>query len=279
MPRKILSLVILMVALALAGCTPPGRPLVLETSSKTTTYDDTIQMNNCGNKASSTQTKSRSFATSVSGTGTLKAGYDIVVEAGISATYGQYKNTTVTQELTAAPETNMEFVLRWSDDVRAGNVTFNGESTNYEVIIPVSVSQISSQNLPCPTPVAAIASATTTATASTDIAALVGDWVGTATNDQNGNHTTIQISIQPGCVLNAVCGTIQVPDIPCRGNLELTQINDGAFTFIEQDVTGGSPICTSGGKDLLQVLPDGTVSREFSPPGQSVITHAILRHP
>ena len=43
----------------------------------------------------------------------------------------------------------MEFVLRWSDDVRAGNVQVNGKSGTYEVRIPVSVEQVSSRDLGC----------------------------------------------------------------------------------------------------------------------------------
>jgi len=44
----------------------------------------------------------------------------------------------------------MEFVLRWSDDVRAGNVQMNGKSGTYEVRIPVSVEQVSGRDLGCP---------------------------------------------------------------------------------------------------------------------------------
>lgn len=131
----------------LYGCNP--QPIITELSNDTVTFDETIRINNCGNKANSTQTASRSFATKIEGTGSIKAGYEKIIEAGVSATYEQYRNTTKTQELTAAPDTNMEFVLRWSDDVRAGNATINGENTSYTIRIPVSVAQLSSKDLGC----------------------------------------------------------------------------------------------------------------------------------
>jgi len=146
---KFLLQIILIAILILSGCTP--KPLVTELNNNTTTYDETISINNCGNKAESTQTASRSFSTKVSGTGSIKAGYKIIFEGSVSSTYEQYKNITKTQSLTAAPETNMEFILRWSDDVHTGNVIVDGESANYTVNIPISVAQISSRDLGCDT--------------------------------------------------------------------------------------------------------------------------------
>ena len=139
--------IILAAILVLSGCSEP-KPLVTEISSETTSYDEVVYINNCGNKADSVQTASHSFSTELTGTGTGKLGY-AVVEGSVSATYGQYKNITKSQTLTAAPETNMEFILRWSEDIRAGNVIINGESANYTVRIPVSVAQVSSQDVGC----------------------------------------------------------------------------------------------------------------------------------
>lgn len=41
----------------------------------------------------------------------------------------------------------MEFVLRWSEEVHAGNVTANGSAGTYTVTIPIAVEQLSSQDL------------------------------------------------------------------------------------------------------------------------------------
>jgi len=147
MQHKLSRLTILIIVLLISACTPTSQ--VTELSNDTITYDETIYINNCGNKADSTQTASRSFSTKIAGTGTIKAGYDKIMEGGVSATYEQFRNIVKTQILTAAPETNMEFVLRWSDDVRTGNATINGESADYTVNIPISVAQISSRDLGC----------------------------------------------------------------------------------------------------------------------------------
>jgi hypothetical protein len=163
--------------LLMSACNP--NPQIAELSSATTTYDETININNCGNKAESAQTASRSFSTKISGTGTIKAGYDKIIEGSVSSTYEQFRNNTKTQTLTAAPDTNMEFVLRWSDDVRTGSATINGESANYTVNIPISVAQISSRDLGC--------------------ASLTGTWQGTDPSD--GSVTTITL-IQAGNVLS-----------------------------------------------------------------------------
>ena len=79
----------------------------------------------------------------------ISAGYQSFVQGSLSAKYSEYRNTSVSQRVVAPPGTNMEFVLRWSDDVRAGNVQVNGKSGTYEVRIPVSVEQISSRDLGC----------------------------------------------------------------------------------------------------------------------------------
>jgi hypothetical protein len=150
MQYKLSRQIILIIVLLISACNPA--PQVTQLSSDTIAYDEIIYINNCGNKAESTQTASRSFSTKVSGTGTIKAGYDKIIEGGVSATYEQFRNTTKTQTLTAAPQTNMEFILRWSDDVRTGNATINGESADYIVNIPISVAQTSSRDLGCAGP-------------------------------------------------------------------------------------------------------------------------------
>lgn len=121
--------------------------LVNELSSNIVSYDEVIRINNCGGKADSEQTASRSFATTFGGGAEISAGYPGVVEGGISAKYSQYRNITKSQRLIAPPGTNMEFVLRWSEEIHAGNVTVNGSSGDYEVRVPVSVEQVSSQDL------------------------------------------------------------------------------------------------------------------------------------
>jgi hypothetical protein len=139
----------LIVFVLLSACGNSPDVTVNELSTNVISHDDIVRINNCGGKADSEQTQSRSFATTFEGGVGLSAGYKSIAEGSISAKYSQYRSITKSQRLVAPPGTNMEFVIRWSEDVRAGNVTVDGSSGNYEVRIPVSVEQISSQDLGC----------------------------------------------------------------------------------------------------------------------------------
>ena len=149
MSKYILSIGIIVVFLASGGCGASPEVQVAEISKNTVVYDEIIRINNCGGKGDSEQTVTREFATSVEfGTG-VSAGYQSVVQGTLSAKYSEYRNTSKSQRLVAPPGTNMEFVLRWSDDVRVGNVQVNGKAGTYEVRVPISVNQISSRDLGC----------------------------------------------------------------------------------------------------------------------------------
>lgn len=142
---------IALVLLLLSGCASNPDVQVVELSKNTVVYDEIVRINNCGGKGDSEQTKSRDFATTVEFGAGVSAGYQSIVQGSLSAKYSEYRNTSGSQRLVAPPGTNMEFVLRWSDDVRAGNVQVNGKSGTYEVRIPVSVEQVSSRDLGCGT--------------------------------------------------------------------------------------------------------------------------------
>lgn len=146
--RIFLSVLILL----LTGCGGgnSGNPdvQVNELSNSPTSYDETVHINNCGGKADSEQTKSRSFSTDIQGG--IDVGVQQIVEGIISAKYSQSRNASVSQKLVAPAGTNMEFVLRWSEEVHAGNVTVNGSTGTYTASIPVAVEQLSGQDLGCP---------------------------------------------------------------------------------------------------------------------------------
>lgn len=147
--HKVLWQISLIVFVLLSACGNGSNPDVTltELSTNVISYDDIVRMNNCGGKADSEQTQSRSFATTFEGGAELSAGYQSIAEGSVSAKYSQYRNITKSQRLIAPPGTNMEFIIRWSEEVRAGNVQVNGSSGNYEVRIPISVEQISSRDL------------------------------------------------------------------------------------------------------------------------------------
>lgn len=136
--------------LLLNGCGSSGNPNVQvhELSNSTTSYDEIIHINNCGGKAESEQIKERSFSTNIEGG--LEIGVQQVVEGVVSAKYSQSRNTSVSQKLVAPAGTDMEFVLRWKEEVRAGNVIADGKTGTYTVKIPIAVEQVSSQDLDCP---------------------------------------------------------------------------------------------------------------------------------
>lgn len=142
-------MILLAVVLVLSGCNTTPDVQITEVSNSSVSYEETIRINNCGGRAESEQTASRSFATNVElGVG-VSAGYHSILVGSVSAKYSQYRDATRSQRLVAPPGTNMEFVLRWSEEVRAGNVLVNGQHGTYEVRIPVSVEQISSRDLGC----------------------------------------------------------------------------------------------------------------------------------
>ena len=135
-------------ALVLSGCGGDSDIQIIETKVESESFIEPIRINNCGGKADSEQTVQRSFATSIEGTTGLKVGYEIVA-GSVSAKYGQYKNTIKSQRLVAPAGTNMEFILKWFEQVSEGSITANGRVGSYKVQVPVSVEQISSRDLGC----------------------------------------------------------------------------------------------------------------------------------
>jgi hypothetical protein len=135
------------VVLLLSGCGGNPDVQVTELSNNPSSYDETVHINNCGGKADSEQTKSRSFSTNIEGG--IDVGVQQVVVGIISAKYSQFRNVSVSQRLVAPAGTNMEFVLRWSEEVHAGNVTVDGSTGTYTANIPIAVEQVSSQDLGC----------------------------------------------------------------------------------------------------------------------------------
>lgn len=143
---------LLYLVLLLSGCSGGNNSnnpdvQVNELTNNTTSYDETVHINNCGGKADSEQIKSRSFSTEIQGG--IEVGIQQVVQGIISAKYSQSRNVFVSQRLVAPAGTNMEFILRWSEEVHAGNVTVNGLTGTYTAKIPIAVEQISSRDLGC----------------------------------------------------------------------------------------------------------------------------------
>ncbi|MEM3460020.1 MAG: hypothetical protein QXO24_02245 [Candidatus Micrarchaeaceae archaeon] len=149
MRKYVFSVGLAILLVVMSGCGTDPEVQLAEISRNTVMYDEIVRLNNCGGKGDSDHTATREFATTIEFGAGISAGYKSIVEGNIAAKYSEYRNTSKSLRVVAPPGTNMEFVLRWSDDVRAGNVQVNGKSGTYEVRIPVAVEQISSRDWGC----------------------------------------------------------------------------------------------------------------------------------
>jgi hypothetical protein len=108
---------------------------------------------------------------------------------------------------------------------------------------------------------------------------IAGAWSGIISSSDGTFSTRLELSIQPTCEADNVCGTFATPQLPCSGKLFLQEISGDTFIFNEQSVTGAA-FCVSGGYEYLQPLPDGTLSYTYSiTPGSSDTTRGILVRP
>lgn len=211
---------LLVAVIFLSGCGSSPNIQVNELSSNTVSYDETVHINNCGGKADSEQTASHSFATTIEGGAEFSAGYQSIVEGGVSAKYSQYRNVSKSQRLIAPPATNMEFILRWSEDVHAGNVTVDGTTGNYEVRVPVAVEQVSSQDLGCN----GNAQSIETATSVNDNGCVISENLVASFND--GVYATYTKNSYKGRVSITVSGIGQAAD---------TQYSDAFYLFADSN--------------------------------------------
>lgn len=142
-------LVFIMTALLFACSPPPSDVQVIETNSNQIVVPEIIHINNCGGKADTQQTSTRSFTTKIDGNVTAGLPPE-VIQGSISAQYGEVKNNTKSITLVAPPGTNMEFTLEWTEQTFTGRVVAYGETGSYTAKAPISVNQVSAIDLICP---------------------------------------------------------------------------------------------------------------------------------
>jgi hypothetical protein len=148
--KKILLFVIVLLVFFLSGCsTESPTAQLIEVSAEETSYEEIVHINNCGGKANTEQVAAKSFKTHIQGGVEIGVGYHQIIESRVSSQYGQYRDEAKSLKLIAPPETNMEFVLKWYEEVRAGNVTVDGKVEGYNVRIPLAVEQVSVNDLGC----------------------------------------------------------------------------------------------------------------------------------
>ncbi len=124
---------------------------VRETAAEITEVtEETIHMNNCGGSRDSEQTAEKSKSVQVEVGGSLEVDLDLV-KREVTAKYSEVTGVSKSQKLSAAPGTNMEFNLKWTEKTWIGIVTAQGKDGqgNYRVSVPISVELISSQDLGC----------------------------------------------------------------------------------------------------------------------------------
>jgi uncharacterized protein YcfL len=135
-----------------SGCKKTSTIELNEINSQTVYYDETIHLNNCGGKAESEQSISRNFLSRTEGGIEFKLGYESVIEAAISAKYQKSRNIEKIQKLIAPPATNMEFLLKWSEELRSGIISYEDITGVYEVNIPIAVELVYSRDIGCSEP-------------------------------------------------------------------------------------------------------------------------------
>jgi hypothetical protein len=91
------------------------------------------------------------------------------------------------------------------------------------------------------------------------IDAISGTWVGTAKGTSKDGDYEIEATFIIGnsCSIGTVCGTFDIPTIPCSGTVTITKIDSEKFEFQANDLKGACVIPAT--KEFLQLLPDGTL--------------------
>jgi len=120
-----------------------------------------------------------------------------------------------------------------------------------------------------------VETAAVTPEASANTNTIAGSWSGTITNQAGTFSTRLELSIQTACKAGSLCGTFNVPQLPCSGKLFLQEIDGKTYIFIEQNVTGAES-CTSGGYEYLQLQPDGRLEYKFAVSSGSAFTSSGL---
>jgi hypothetical protein len=145
-PRALLFFVIIFIS----GCSLTDVQ-VNELSNNSITYDESVFINNCGNNVSSEQLIKRTFDMKIEYRDVFSIAHQVYADEGVLEKYNQYQDLVTSIQLRASPNTNMQFIIRWSNEIHAGNVIIGDSTAKYEVRVPVAVDIVSSQNSGCGT--------------------------------------------------------------------------------------------------------------------------------
>lgn len=112
------------------------------------------------------------------------------------------------------------------------------------------------------------ASSSTTLAHTSPVVAMMGRWTGTA-DTEDGQSFDITLTIDRECRIDQRCGSIEVPSVPCYGQVFLNQ-TDGdevEFRVAAFDARSDLQKCQEGAGERFRVLPDGKLGyRTTYPP-------------
>ncbi len=89
---------------------------------------------------------------------------------------------------------------------------------------------------------------------------LVGRWKGVA-QAAGQPAQRVEVEITAGCAPGAACGWINVPDVPCKGQISLVGPDPNGLEFqVDRfDPSSDPGRCQPGGGEVLRAAGDGTV--------------------
>ena len=89
---------------------------------------------------------------------------------------------------------------------------------------------------------------------------LAGQWRGQASSPSNGYQSTLEIDVSESCELRAPCGSIQLAQPPCWGDIELWSVDGMTFEFYVSGFSAESDgNCTEGAGDFFTLVDDNTL--------------------
>jgi len=88
---------------------------------------------------------------------------------------------------------------------------------------------------------------------------IAGTW---AVSAGQGNSTVdISIIIVEGCKVGHVCGTINLPSVPCQASLKIRKIEDARYDYDAVDHVGA---CGPVGVEYLELKNDGSLIYSYN---------------
>jgi hypothetical protein len=152
--RRTCSILLVVCVVFISGCatdSPPNSgPQLNETQTETNVIDrEVIRINNCGGSRDAEQVAQRAIVIDIEGE--LAVAADIkMVEAQVRTKYSWLRVNDRSMKVSAAPGTNMEVILVWTEQRWLGTITIpSGPQGTYLVRAPLSVAQEAALNLGC----------------------------------------------------------------------------------------------------------------------------------